>query len=141
MMGRPAAMGLLNKPRRSPIEIAMVRTLRDRLPALLLIMTLALALIGEGFAPAAMAMQPQSAAINTMSSSHLCADCAGLDHSKAVPAGCASSVCAGIVAVLPGTVLLLQASVPSLFPNVANSETRGISVPPPVGPPRIFYLA
>jgi hypothetical protein len=118
----------------------MVRTACDRLSTLMVILTLAVALVGQAFAPAAMAMPPDRAAPTDMSPSHLCPGCAGIDHSKAVPADCAGAVCSGVIAVLPATPSV-QAKLLPVFPRVADSEARGIAVPPPLGPPRPFHLA
>jgi hypothetical protein len=118
----------------------MVRIVSDRLSTLIVILTLAFALVGQAFAPAAMAMQPDRAAMAGMSASDVCAGCADIDHSKAVPADCAGAVCAGLVAVLPAT-FGVQATFLPVFPRVAESEGRGITIPPPLGPPRPLHLA
>ena len=118
----------------------MVRAACDRMSTLLVILTLAVALVGQAFAPVAMAMPPDGVASADMSPSHLCPDCAGMDHSKAVPANCAGAVCAGVIAVLPATPTV-QPTLPSVFPRFADSAGRGITVPPPLGPPRPLHLA
>jgi hypothetical protein len=98
--------------------------------------------VGQGFAPAAMAMQPQNAAMTNMSvtPSDMCPDCKGMDHSKAMPSDCAIGVCTAVVGVLP-TLGLSDVQRLSSFVSVAQDTGQGISIPPPLGPPRPLYLA
>src|SRR5437763_827096 len=107
--------------------------------AIALVLALAFALVGLGFAPAAMAMQTDGAMMVGMSPSPMCLGCAGIDQSKAMPSGCAGAICAGVIAVLPATDVI-QAAFPLVFPRIADSEGRGITVPPPLGPPRPLQL-
>src|SRR5260370_23201952 len=105
----------------------MVRIVSSRLSTLIVILTLAFALVGQAFAPAAMAMQPESAAMAGASPAHLCAGCGDIEDSKTVPADCAGAVCAGVIAVLPGALVVPTAFLP-FFPRIADSEGRVISI-------------
>jgi len=89
-----------------------------------------------------MAMQPESTAVSGMptSPSGMCPDCKGMDHSKAIAPDCAIGVCAGLIAILPAA-LGIDATPLSVFQIVAQRQGRGITIPPPLGPPRLLHLA
>jgi hypothetical protein len=125
----------------------MARRFAHRLRALSLIIALAFALVGQGFAPAAMAMQPQHASMTDMSAmrgmsttpSDMCPACKGMDHSKAMPSDCAIGVCFAVVGLLP-SVELADVQPMSSFASIAQDAGRGITISPPLGPPRPFHL-
>ena len=111
-----------------------------RLRALVLILTLALGLAGQTFAPAVMAMQSDQVAMSGTASSDSCPVCNGLDHSKAMAADCGIGLCSGVVAVLPATLPGPATHHPS-FARVADNGGQGISIPPALGPPRFSHLS
>jgi hypothetical protein len=113
----------------------------NRPRAIALILALAFALVGLGFAPAAMAMAVDSSSMDMMSAplSKLCPDCKGMDHSKTMAVDCPAAVCSGLVAILP------MSAAPTLgpgssFTRQAQSEGRGVIIPPDPGPPRTIHL-
>jgi hypothetical protein len=118
--------------------MVLVRANRLRI----LILLLALTLLGQGFVPAAMAMQPQNALMAGMpaASPSMCPDCGGMDHSKTMPSTCAIGVCAAVVGVLPAVVLSALQPLSSSYVNVADNAGQGIAIPPPLGPPRPLHL-
>jgi hypothetical protein len=63
-----------------------------------------------------------------------------MDHSKAIAPDCAVGVCAGLIAVLPAALDVDTTSL-STFQIVAQRQGRGITIPPPLGPPRLLHLA
>lgn len=70
----------------------------------------------------------------------MCPDCKGMDHSKAMPSDCAIGVCTAVVGVLP-SYGLADMQPPSSFASVAQDAGQGITIPPPLGPPRPLHLA
>jgi hypothetical protein len=143
----PASIERLNYRRSGPIPSAMARRFAHRLRALSLIIALAFALVGQGFAPVAMAMQPQDASMTGMSAtsgmstapSEICLGCKGMDHSKAMRFDCAIGVCSAVVGVLP-SFELADVQPLSSFASVAQEAGHGITIPPPLGPPRPLHL-
>ena len=134
----PAAIGPLKVWRLGSIEGAMARMFA-RLRTRVLILALAFALGGQVFAPFAMAMPPDDASMAGMSltSSGLCLNCNGMDHSKVI--GCGVGVCSGVVAILPVmTAIDARPSAPTL--RVVHNGSRGITVRPDTGPPRPLHL-
>ena len=131
----------LNGGGSGPYNRLMVRIAAHRLLALTLILTLALALVGQAFAPTAMARQPEAAAGAGMPSngSATCPACKDMDTSKAA-ADCAIGACLGSVAVLPPAAAF-DTTTPAAFARVTGSEGRGIAVPPDPDPPRPLPLA
>ena len=109
--------------------------------AIALILALAFALVGLGFAPAAMAMAVHGNSMDMISAplSPVCPDCKGADHSKTIGVDCPAAACSGVIAVLPASVRLGAVRRSSFIP-VAQSEGRGIVVPPDLGPPRDLLL-
>jgi hypothetical protein len=138
----PAAIGLLKVWRLGPIEETMARMLVHRLQARVFILALALALVGQVFAPFTMVMPPVNASMVGMSltPSGLCLDCKGMDHSKAIGSDCTVGVCSGIVAVMPAPVSLEALPLRSYW-IVARDEVQGITIPPALGPPRALHFA
>src|SRR5262245_10732896 len=112
-----------------------------RLRTRVLILALAFALGAQVFAPFAMAMPPDDAPMASMSltSSGLCLNCNGMDHSKAIGFGCGVGVCSGVVAILP-VMTAIDARPSALTPRVAHNGSRGITVRPDTAPPRPLHL-
>ena len=122
----------------SPIKTVM----RRRFAHFTLILALAFALAGEGLAPATMAMGPGNGPMSNLSPTPLdmCNGCEGMDHSKAMPSNCTIGVCSGIIAVLPAPAPLVALALRS-YRSVAQDEVQGITVSPPLGPPRALHFA
>jgi hypothetical protein len=139
---RRATTGALKGGGSGPKNDVMVRIAAHRLQAVVLILTVALALVGEAFAPTAMAMQPAKAAMagTPSSGSATCPTCKDMDASKAAAAACAIGACLGSAAVPPAAAAF-ETTTPAAFAKVAESEGRGIAVPPDPGPPRSLPLA
>ena len=116
--------------------------MRCRFAHFVLILALVFALVGQSFVPAAMAMAPGHDSMSEMSttSSAMCNGCLGMDHSKAMPSSCSIGVCSGIIAVLPDPASLESLPVRS-YRSMAQNEAQGITVSPPLGPPRTLHFA
>jgi hypothetical protein len=124
----------------SPIKTVMRRHIAHGLRAFVLI--LALAVAGQGLASATMPMGPGNGPMSDMSAtpSDMCHGCEGMDHSKAMPSNCTIGVCSGISAVLPAPVSVEALPLQS-YRGVAHAEVQGITIPPPLGPPRALHFA
>jgi len=112
--------------------------------AIALIRALVFALVGLGFAPAAMAMPTSGPSMDSMEMtsspfSKVCLDCEGADHSKTATVHCPAAVCSGVIAILPANVGLGVARK-STFVLVTQNEGRGIIISPDLGPPRAPHL-
>ena len=110
--------------------------------SVLLILLLAFALVGLGFAPTATAALAPAVSMPVMSSgaSATSPDCKGRGHCDTMTVACPAAVCAGIIAIL--TVCADAATNPTkCFVALAESEGRSIVVPPDIGPPRALPLA
>ena len=112
-----------------------------RLRALVLILSLVFGLVGMTFASGAMAMQPETGSAVGMAapSTDPCPGCGGIDDSKAMAVHCAVGLCSGAGVVLP-TASETRAISRAAFPMVAQSEGRGITISPALGPPRALHL-
>ena len=106
------------------------------------VLILALAVAGQAFASATMPMGPGNGPMANMSAtpSDRCNGCEGMDHSKAMPSNCSIGVCSGIVAVMPAPVSLESLPLRS-YRSIAQDEVQGITVSPPLGPPRTLHFA
>jgi hypothetical protein len=133
----PATIGPLKVGRLHPIEDAMAHNSVHRLRARVFVLALAFALVSQGFAPFAMAMPSDNASMVGMplTSSNMCPDCNGMDHSKAVGSSCAVGVCTGVMAILPNLTGIAATPLVSI-PRVAHDGSRGITTQPDTGPPR-----
>jgi hypothetical protein len=116
--------------------------MQRRFAHFVLILALAFALVGSGFVPATMGIDPGNGAMPNMSAtaSTMCRSCEGMDHSKAMPSNCSIGVCSGIIAVLPAPASLGALPLRS-YRSIAQDEGHGITVSPPLGPPRILHFA
>jgi hypothetical protein len=106
------------------------------------VLILALVVAGQGLASATMPMTPGNGPMSNLSAtpSDMCNGCEGMDHSKAMPPNCTIGVCFGIIAVLPAPVSLEAVPLRS-YRSVAQDEVEGITISPPLGPPRTFHSA
>jgi hypothetical protein len=106
------------------------------------VLILALAVAGQGLASATMPMGPGNGPMSDMSAtpSDMCHGCEGMDHSKAMPSNCTIGGCSGISAVLPAPVSVEALPLQS-YRGVAHGEVQGITIPPPLGPPRALHFA
>jgi hypothetical protein len=120
----------------------MRRRLAHCLRAFVLILTVAFPLAGHEFASATMAMETGNDSISDKSAtlSNMCPGCGGTDHSQAVPSDCMIGMCAGVNAILPATVFAEGATF-AAFPVVGQGDGQGLTIPPPIGPPRAFHSA
>ena len=111
----------------------------DRLRAFALIFALTFALVGQAFVPAAMAMQPEGTATASISAlpSDMCKGCKDMDHSKA--SECGLGVCVGTIAILP-QMSRVEATSLAAFPGAGQLDGQGLTIPPPLGPPRSLHL-
>ena len=110
-----------------------VHLLRARFFAL----AMAVALVGQIFAPFAMAMPTYNASMVGMSltPSGMCSDCKDMDHSKAVSSNCSVGLCCGVMAILPN-LTAIDATPLASIPGVAHNRGLGITTQPDTGPPR-----
>ena len=124
----------------SPIKTVMRRHFAHGLRAFVLI--LALAVAGQGLASATMPMGPGDGAMSNVSAtpSDMCNGCEGMDHSKTMPSNCSIGVCSGIVAIMPTPVPLESLALRS-YRSIAQDGVQGITVSPPLGPPRTLHFA
>jgi hypothetical protein len=136
----PASIQRLKGGRLSPIKTVMRRQFAHGLRAFVLI--LALAVAGQGLASATMAMGPNNGPMSNVSAtpSDMCNGCEGMDHSKAMPSNCSIGVCSGIIAVQPAPASLEALTLRS-YQSVAQDEVQGITISPPLGPPRALHFA
>src|SRR5262245_1547419 len=107
------------------------------LRARVFVLALAFALVGQGFAPFAMAMPSDNASMVGMplTSSNMWPDCKDMDHSKALGAHGSVGLCWVVVAILPNLTAI--AATPSVsIPRVAHDRGLGITTQPDTGPPR-----
>jgi hypothetical protein len=120
----------------------MRRHFAHGLRAFVLILALAFALAGQGLASATMPMEPGNGAMSNMSEtpSRKCHGCEGMDHSKAMPSNCSVGVCSGIVAVMPAPVSVGALPLRSYW-SLTRDGVLGITIPPPLGPPRALPFA
>ena len=120
----------------------MWRYFSHRLRAFVLILTVAFLLAGQEFASATMAMETGNDSISNKSAtlSNMCPGCGGMDHSQAVPSDCMIGMCAGVSAILPATVLVEDMPI-AAFPAVGQGAGQGLTIPPPLGPPRALHFA
>jgi hypothetical protein len=72
--------------------------------------------------------------------SNMCPGCGGMDHSQAVSSDCMIGMCAGVNAILSATVFAEGAPF-AAFPVVGQDDGQGLTIPPPLGPPRAFHFA
>jgi hypothetical protein len=133
----PAAIGPLKVWRLHPIQDAMVHMSIDRSRARVFILALAIALVGQVFAPFAMAMPSGNASMVGMSltPSGMCPDCNGMDHSKATGSDCGVGICSGVMAILPNLTAIAATPLVSI-PSVVRDRGWGITTQPDTGPPR-----
>jgi hypothetical protein len=119
----------------------MRRNFTHGLRAFALILALAFALAGQGPASATMLSEPGGDSLSnlTATSSGMCRGCEGMD-SKAMPSNCAIGVCSGVVAVLP-TPVPVEAPPLQSYRGVAQDKVQGITISPPLGPPRTLHFA
>jgi hypothetical protein len=122
----------------------MQRRLAHCLRAFVLVVTVAFPLAGQEFASAsmAMAMETGNDSISDKSAtlSNMCPGCGGMDHSQAVPSDCMIGMCAGVNAILPATVFAEDEPF-AAFPVVGQGDGQGLTIPPPLGPPKAFHSA
>jgi hypothetical protein len=116
--------------------------MQRRFAHFVLILALTFALAGQGLAPATMAMEPGNGAMSNLSAtpSVMCHGCEGMDHSKVMPSNCTISICSGIIAVLPAPGSVEARPLQSHW-SLAQDELLGVTVPPPLGPPRVLHFA
>jgi hypothetical protein len=129
------------------IEALMPFIPSHRLRAFVVVLALAFGLVGQTFAPAAMAMAsgttPMAAtaiADASMSPTDICPGCASIDHSKGMLSDCSVGLCSAVVAILPAGNKAMATRFVGVFVSVAESAGRGITIPPAVGPPRLLHL-
>ncbi len=119
-----------------------MRGSRARLWAFALIMAFAFAVAGRGFAVPAIAADASPeliAAGMSVMPGEMCPSCKGMDNSKAMAASCLD-MCSGLVAILPAAESAYEEET-SRFVRSSQSEGRGVTVPPALGPPRPLHLA
>jgi hypothetical protein len=107
------------------------------LRARLFVLVLAVALVGQIFAPFAMAMPTYNDSMVGMSltPSAMCPDCKEMDHSKAIGSNCSVGLCSGVMAILPN-LTAIDAKPSASIPRVAHNRSLGITTQPDTGPPR-----
>jgi hypothetical protein len=109
-----------------------------RFRAHVFVLALAFALVGQAFAPFAMAMPSNDASMVGMplTSSGMCPpDCNGMDHSKAIGSSCAVGICSGVMAILSNPTAI-DATPSALIPRVGHERRQGIITQPDTGPPK-----
>ena len=132
----PAAIGPLKVWRLGLIEGAMVLMSVHLLRARFFVLALAVALVGQIFAPFAMAMPTYNDSMVGMSPLQPCAPiCKEMDHSKAIGSNCSLGLCSGVMAILPN-LTAIDATPSASIPRVAHNRSLGITTQPDTGPPR-----
>jgi len=120
----------------------MCRYFTHGLRAFALILALAFVLAGQGLASARMTSELGGDSLSSLTAtpSGMCLGCEGMDHSKAMPVNCTIGVCSGVIAVLPAPVPVEALPLQS-YRGFAQDKVRGITISPPLGPPRILHFA
>jgi hypothetical protein len=133
----PAAIGPLKVWRLSLIDGAMLFMSVHLLRARFFVLALAVALVGQIFAPFAMAMPTYNASMVGMwlTPSGMCPDCKDMDHSKAIGSNCSVGLCSGVMAILPN-LAAIDAIPSASIPRAAHNRSLGITTQPDTGPPR-----
>jgi hypothetical protein len=119
----------------------MRRHFTHGLQAFALILALAFGLAGQGLASATMPSEPGGDWLSNLTAmpSGMCRGCEGMDHSKGMPSNCAIGVCSGVIAVLPTPVPFEALLLPS-YRGVSQDKVRGLTISPPLGPPRTLHF-
>jgi hypothetical protein len=119
----------------------MRRHFTHGLRAFALILALAFALAGQQLASATMPSEPGGDSLSNLTAtpSDMCRGCEGMD-SKAMPSNCAIGVCSGVVAVL-ATPVPVEAPPLQSYRGVSQDKVRGLTISPPLGPPRTLPFA
>jgi hypothetical protein len=132
------------------LEVRMVESYQDfmrrhftpGMRAFALIFALAFALAGQGLASATMPSEPGGDSLSSITATHLgmCRGCEGMDHSKGMPSNCTIGVCSSVAVLLPAPVPVSALPLKS-YGGVAQDKVGGISISPPLGPPRTLHFA
>jgi hypothetical protein len=124
----------------APYRNIMMRHWALRLRVVAAVLVLAFNLVGQGLMPGAMATPTTDIPVMTMAATatEMCPNC----MKRTVTAGhhCTVGVCSPLMAVLP-TSTCLNTGSRARHHRAVQSEPRGITVPPEIGPPRPFGLA